>query len=101
LTTSAATAGESARPWERYEVLVQRNLFSRQRAGTSSSVPTMPRPPVRNDDDDDTPPVSGNPWVLAGTAILNSDRIAFVEDIRTGAVLRVREGDMVDAARVE
>ena len=73
--------------WAKYDIILARNMFSRQR------VPSRPR--------DDTPPpprVMPNPesyLLLKGVAQENSQFIAFVEDKQNGSVLRLRQGDHV------
>ncbi len=73
--------------WAKYDIILARNMFSRQR------VPSRPR--------DDTPPpprVMPNPesyLLLKGVAQENSQFIAFVEDKQSGSVLRLRQGDHV------
>lgn len=73
--------------WAKYNLILDRNMFSRTRE--------PPRPqgeePVR-------PTYVPNPesyFLLKGIAQEDSRFIAFVEDKRTGTVLRLREGDTV------
>jgi hypothetical protein len=73
--------------WAKYDIILARNMFSRQR------VPSRPR--------DDTPPpprVMPNPesyLLLKGVVQENNQFIAFVEDKQSGSVLRLRQGDHV------
>jgi len=79
--------------WAKFEIISQRNMFSRQR------VPFRPR--------DDTPPpprVMPNPesyFLLKGITQENNLFIAFVEDKQSGSVLRLHEGDRVARGTVK
>jgi hypothetical protein len=79
--------------WTPFEIISQRNMFSRQR------VPFRPR--------DDTPPpprVMPNPesyFLLKGVTQENNLFIAFVEDKQSGSVLRLHEGDRVARGTVK
>jgi hypothetical protein len=92
-TASAAQAPVSLVPtqsWDRYEVLVERNIFSRQRGRRETirtRVYTPPTPPERY-------------MLLTGVAKEGDVCTAFLEDTRTNAVSKVHVGDTVLAGRV-
>lgn len=71
----------------KYDVVLQRNIFSRQRT------PFRPR-----DRNGEAPVVVPNPethFLLEGIVQENNRFIAFVEDTQGGGVLRLRQGDRV------
>jgi hypothetical protein len=73
--------------WAKYNLILDRNIFSRTREG-----------PRREESREERKQVVPNPesyFLLKGVAQENSQFIAFVEDKRTGTVLRLREGDTV------
>ncbi len=73
--------------WAKYNLIVDRNMFSRTRQG-----------PLSERLVDDRPKVAPNPesyFLLKGIVQEDNHFIAFVEDKRTGSVLRLREGDTV------
>ena len=75
--------------WEAYKVIVERNVFSRQR-GTRTG---------RSDSREmRTPPPAPNPesyYVLRGIIQENDAFIGFLEDTQRGDILRIRKGDSV------
>lgn len=82
---------EKQDPWAAYKVIVERNMFSRQRGARAERL-VQDRVQVR------TPPPAPNPesyYVLKGIVQENSAFIAFLEDSRGGEILRVRKGDSV------
>jgi len=82
---------EQQDPWAPYKVIVERNMFSRQRGARAERL-VQDRVQVR------TPPPAPNPesyYVLKGIVQENSAFIAFLEDSRGGEILRVRKGDSV------
>ncbi len=75
--------------WEAYRVIVERNMFSRQR-GIRQERPTR--------DDRRTLPPAPNPesyYVLKGIVQEDNAFIAFIEDTQRGGVLRLGKGDKV------
>jgi hypothetical protein len=79
--------------WAKYNIILDRNMFSRQR------VPSRPQEVVA-----ERPRVMPNPesyFLLKGVVQENSQFIAFVEDKQTGSVLRLREGDRVARGTVK
>ena len=102
LVSSAATgAPDSARisaeppAWERYEQVVDLNIFVRSRGRRSS--------PTRREGAQDAAPVAmpAPHLVLRGVSRRGDAWIAFVEDIRSERVLRVTSGDELNGGRVE
>jgi hypothetical protein len=78
---------EESGPWATYNIILQRNIFSRQRT------PFRPR-----DRSNETPAVVPNPethFVVKGIVQENNEFIAFIEDAQSGGVLRLRPGDRV------
>ena len=79
---------EETGPWARYNVILQRNIFSRQRTAfrprdrnSESQVVAVPNPETH--------------FVLRGIAQEDNQVIAFIEDTQGGGVLRLRQGDRV------
>lgn len=75
-------------PWQKYDIILQRNIFSRQRA------------PIRRQEErrEPEPVVVPNPesyYLLKGIVQENDTFIAFVENTQGGVVLRLRAGDRV------
>jgi len=80
--------GEGAGQWVRYELILQRNIFSRQR--------TPYRPRDKNSEAQAV--VVRNPethFFLKGVVQEDNVFIAFIEDTQSGGVLRLRQGDRV------
>jgi len=80
--------------WAKYSIILDRNMFSRQRvkplppgAVLEEPLKVMPNPESY--------------FLLKGVAQENKQFIAFVEDKRTGSVLRLREGDTVARGMVK
>jgi len=74
--------------WASFDIILKRNIFSRQR--------TAPRPVVERKEQ--PPRVMPNPesyYLLKGVVQENDDFIAFIEDTQSGTVLRLRRGDPV------
>ena len=73
--------------WAKYDIVLKRNMFSRQR------VPFREEP-IK----EERPKPMPNPesyFLLKGVVQENNQFIAFVEDKQTGSVLRLRQGDRV------
>jgi hypothetical protein len=74
-------------PWARYQLILDRNIFSRQRG------------PIRRPGEErETPVVVPNPeshFVLKGIVQENDEFIAFIEDTQAGTVLRLRKDERV------
>lgn len=74
--------------WAGFRVLTERNIFLRDRAGPRPGASSgSPRTAVVRDPYED--------HVLTGAVRHGVVAIAFVEDVRTGDVKRLREGDVV------
>ncbi len=95
LPVTAGPAGDadskSAAPqdlWAKYQLILERNIFSRQRG-------PLRRP---GEDREAAPVVVPNPeshFVLKGIVQENNEFIAFIEDTQAGAVLRLRKDERV------
>lgn len=92
-----AGGGSSGRrdSWEAYRVIVERNMFSRQR-GVRRDRPTRddmrPLPPAPNPE---------SYYVLKGIVQEDNTFIAFIEDTQRGGVLRLGKGDKVARGEVK
>jgi len=78
---------EGTGPWARYSIILQRNIFSRQRS------PFRPR--ERNNEPQVVVPNPETHFLLRGIAQEDNQFIAFIEDTQGGGVLRLRQGDRV------
>jgi hypothetical protein len=86
----AADPNAAAQPnsWASFDIILKRNIFSRQR--------TAPRPV--SETVEASPRVLPNPesyYLLKGVVQQDDDFIAFIEDTQGGTVLRLRRGDPV------
>ncbi|MCX5643156.1 MAG: hypothetical protein NTZ17_00480 [Phycisphaerae bacterium] len=73
--------------WAKYDIILTRNMFSRQRIPPPSGEPIVEPPkPMPNPE---------SYLLLKGVAQENNQFIAFVEDKQSGSVLRLRQGDHV------
>jgi hypothetical protein len=81
---------EQKDPWDAYKVIVERNMFSRQRGA---------RPERSNQDDGQmrtAPVLSPESYYLLKGIVQEDDAfIGFLEDTRGGQIIRVREGDSI------
>ena len=87
----AAAAGE-ANPWEHYEILIERNMFSRSRGQRSQPEEAEV---VR------AAPSPERFVLLRGVLRQGGEFIAVLEDMRSGGLIRARVGDEVVRGRVE
>lgn len=83
-----SSGDEATGPWARYGIILQRNVFSRQRT------------PFRPKDKTGQPQVVATPnpethFVLKGIVQEDNQFIAFIEDTQGGGVQRLRQGDRV------
>jgi len=95
-----ALAGQSSPPepgWEAYKVIVERNIFVKDRSSLTqrspspaSSLPQWPQSASRPERD----------LVLTGIVRQRGEHIAFLENARTGVTFRLRLGDPVAAGRL-
>ncbi|HSW00073.1 MAG TPA: hypothetical protein VLI39_07870 [Sedimentisphaerales bacterium] len=95
-TTVAVDPNAAAQPnaWASFDIILKRNIFSRQR--------TAPRPVAERREE--PPRVMPNPesyYLLKGVVQENDDFIAFIEDTQSGTVLRLRRGDPVARGAVK
>jgi hypothetical protein len=75
-------------PWQKYEIILSRNIFSRQRA------PVRPRD-ERREPEKVVVPNPESYFLLKGVVQENDTFIAFVENTQGGGVLRLHAGDRV------
>lgn len=88
------TTTESQNTWAKYQVILQRNIFSRQRG------PITQRQRITRS----RPVVTPNPesyFLLKGIVQEGSTFIAFFEDVQSNGILKLREGDSVARGTVE
>jgi len=86
-----AAAGET-QPWEHYEILIERNMFSRSRGqGKQSEEAEVAR----------AAPSPERFVLLRGVLRQDDEFIAVLEDMRSGQLIRARVGDEVVRGRVE
>lgn len=78
---------EEPNSWAKYEIILKRNIFSRQRG------PEQTR--TRRDDQPLAVPNPESYYRLEGVVQEDGTFIAFVEDMRSGSVLRLRQGQNV------
>lgn len=89
----SAEQGDDAQFWDNYGVLVEQNIFSRQRGRA-----------LRRDDDKQKEPPAPAPesyFVLKGIVRQNEEYVAFLEDTRMGATIRARTGDSIARGRLK
>jgi hypothetical protein len=91
---SQPEAGKDSGPgWGSFRLLVERNIFLRDRASARPRGPVArARPPVVRDPDDDL--------VLTGIVGQGEATVAFVENTRTNDIQRLWVGDTVGAGRI-
>ena len=89
---SASQGGSSTSSYDRYRVLTERNIFSRDRGQRREAAPKITQP---------TPPSPERCIVLKGIAQQGQDLVAFLEDTRTGVTTRARTGDSVARGRLK
>lgn len=90
----AAESAEEADPWATYRVIVERNMFSRQRGAPERRQP-------RAEERVATIPDPESYHRLRGIAQENGTFIAFVEDTRRGEMFKLRQGDAVARGAIE
>ena len=91
---AASTA--PAADWSRYEILVKRNIFSKDRGRSRSEEK------VGEAKEKEAPPPPKAEASLALIGIVNKDGqlVAFVENTLTGAIQNVKEGDTIARGKV-
>jgi hypothetical protein len=85
-SVAGAGAAQSQDRWATYNIILQRNIFSRQRipprpAGEAEAQAVAPDPETY--------------FVLRGVVQQNNEFIAFIEDTQSGRVLQLRRNDSV------
>ena len=86
--------GQEPQGWARYQIITERNIFSRQRGPRRQPDEDRQRPPV----------IVPNPesyFRLRGITQEDSVFVAFIEDTQTGTVLRLHEGQRVARGAVK
>lgn len=80
--------------WEDYQIILQRNIFSRQRG---------PRIDLSQSQRTDAPPPPSpeSYHILKGIVQENGVFIAFIENTQRGQIFKVREGDTIARGKVE
>jgi len=95
LGQTAPAADEERRAessYDRYRVVIERNIFSRRRGERRERSPEPARP---------IPPDPERSVVLNGVVQQGDDMIAFLEDSRTGVTIRARSGDSIVRGRLK
>lgn len=82
---------KSAADWSRYEILVKRNIFSKERGRAHSEENAG----ERKEKESPPPPKPEADLVLIGIIRKDGQLVAFVENTKTGTVQNVREGDEI------
>lgn len=84
---------------QEYEVISQRNIFMKRQAFTPRpSTPPTTRPSPPPSLFDESP--SASAWALTGTAIVNGERVAFLENTRTGDTMLATIGTSIASIKV-
>ncbi len=84
--SSGAEGGRAPASWDNYKVVVERNIFHRDRTRVSKTVLAPADEPA---------PRAERYVVLTGIAQQDNEHIAFLEDIRTGVTAKARIGDSI------
>lgn len=92
LTASIGAAQAEPSKWEDYQILVRRNIFSRNRGATR--LPSGPATPA-------TPPPPEHFVLLRGTVKQGEEFTAVFENMRSGEVLRRKAGEALLDGTVE
>jgi hypothetical protein len=90
----AEEPAEPAQKWDAYKVIVQRNMFSRQRGAAERRERREEREVVSVPDPESY-------YRLRGIAQENGTCIAFIEDTRTNETLKLRQGASVARGSIE
>lgn len=89
----AEESAESPQTWDAYKVIIQRNMFSRQRGAVERQ--------RREEREVVTVPDPESYYRLRGIAQENGTFIAFIEDTRTNETLKLRQGASVARGVIE
>lgn len=90
----AAESAEKPDVWATFKVIVERNMFSRQRGAAERRQRRTEERPVAVPDPESY-------CRLRGIAQENGTFVAFVEDTRSGETLKLRQGDSVARGSIE
>jgi hypothetical protein len=85
-------AGNGATGWDRYQILIKRNVFSKSRGREREEARIAAQKPP--------PPKPEAETVLIGVAEKDGQLVAFLENTKTGAVQKVRKDDPVARGKV-
>ena len=101
-TIAMASPGQSSKPdapgdsgpkWDSFRVLIERNIFLRDRASARPRPSSQgPQRVIVRDPDEDL--------VLTGSVRQGQVAVAFIEDVRSGRVQRLWAGDAVGSGRI-
>jgi hypothetical protein len=91
LTAESDTAGQDS--WEKYQIILQRNIFSRQRGPVHQSRAAQARPVITRNRE--------SYLILKGVVQQDGTFIAFVENTQNNSTLRLREGDSIARGTVK
>ncbi len=89
----SAERGDDAQFWDNYRVLVEQNIFSRQRGQALRRDDSKPKEPPA--------PAPESYFVLKGIVRQNEEYVAFLEDTRMGETIRARAGDSIATGRLK
>jgi hypothetical protein len=79
--------------WAKYEIILQRNIFSRQRGGVRQRQAAQARPVITRNRE--------SYLILKGIVQQDNTFIAFVEDTQNSNILKLREGDSIAGGTVK
>ncbi len=89
----SAEQGDDAQFWDNYRVLVEQNIFSRQRGRALRKDDSKPK--------ERPAPALESYFVLKGIVRQNAEYVAFLEDTRMGETVRARVGDSIARGRLK
>ncbi len=89
----SAEQTDDAQFWDNYGVLVEQNIFSRQRGQTSKRDDSKAKEPPA--------PAPESYFVLKGIVRQNEEYVAFLEDTRMGETIRAQAGDSIATGRLK
>ncbi len=89
----SAEQRDDAQFWDNYRVLVEQNIFSRQRGRSLDRDDSKPREVAA--------PAPESYFVLKGIVRQNEDYVAFLENTRMGETIKARVGDSIARGRLK
>ena len=89
----SAEQGDDAQFWDNYRVLVEQNIFSRQRGRSLDRDDSKPR--------EAPAPAPESYFVLKGIVRQNEEYVAFLENTRAGETIKARMGDSIARGRLK